>query len=553
MLHSSGAIENTYAVLIRHFFGRFFDKEALSPQAEAEVNLGPILGLLAAPGAFMVLLLLPLGPSGWSMVTIRYCFVSFSMIVMAFIVICEWDALFPDRRDYQILMPLPLRLSTLFLTKIVALALFLSVFLVGLNFFGTLLLPVIDTRPGASYVYFSYFAHFVAVFGGGLFAALAAASVQGILISVLSGNAFRRVSVCLQTLLLGMLVMLFFLTPLLGHSMKHLVTTRHLALFYFPTFWFVGLYESLCPATRNPLLISLGSTAIQALWWAAGVFLLTYLPGYRRHARKILETPQTNPAGAGFLQVFVGKALDRLMLRQPVQRAVFHFISQTIARSVKHRLFLTTYGGFGIALAVLSLGSDASAFLKLPLMLSFVMISGLRAAFNFPSELRANWAYQVSELGDVAEYIVAMRKWIVACAILPLFLLIAPFEFLRFPWTVALFHIAFGITLAVLLMELMFFGFRKVPFTCSYFPGKINFVGLSVIYIFGFTTYSRLMARLEVFLISMPTAAVAFFVAAVCVHVILTYGSRRKLRESIALDYEDAADPQVRTLGLGYY
>ena len=284
MQHCSGAIENAYAVLIRHFFARFFDKEALSPQADAEVNLGPILGLLAAPSAFMVFLVLPLGLSRWGLVTFRYFFVSLSMVVMAFIVICEWDALFPDRRDYQILTPLPLKLPTLFITKIVALGVIPECVPCGCEFLRPAVVACCRFERG-HVVERHLRALFSAVFGGGLFAALAAASVQGIIISVLSGDAFRRVSVCLQTLLLGALVMLFFLTPMLGHRMEFLVKTQHQALYYFPPFWFVGLYESLCPATRNPLLISLGGIAIQALLGVPAFLYSPICPAMERHGR----------------------------------------------------------------------------------------------------------------------------------------------------------------------------------------------------------------------------------------------------------------------------
>ena len=39
----------------------------------------------------------------------------------------------------------------------------------------------------------------------------------------------------------------------------------------------------------------------------------------------------------------------------------------------------------------------AAGMLEIPLTLSFFAISGLRAAFNFPAELRANWIFQVCE------------------------------------------------------------------------------------------------------------------------------------------------------------
>ena len=253
------------------------------------------------------------------------------------------------------------------------------------------------------------------------------------------------------------------------------------------------------------------------------------------------------------MQVFVGKALDRVLLRQPVQRAVFHFITQTIARSVKHRLFLATYGGFGIALAVLSLGPNASAFLRLPLMLSFVMISGLRAAFNFPSELGANWAYQISESSDVGEYMVgcasgsSVRDPAAFPADCTVRVSAIPLDCGAVPPRVRhhargapdgdhVFRIPQGAIHVLLLSRQDHFLF-----------------GLSVLYVFGFTAYSRLMASLEVWFIGMPVAAIVFFIAAPCVQAILIWGSRRKLQDSVALDYEDAADPLVRTLGLGYY
>ena len=72
------------------------------------------------------------------------------------------------------------------------------------------------------------------------------------------------------------------------------------------------------------------------------------------------------------------------------------------------------------------LTSGPAGLLRLPLTLSFVLVSALRAAFNFPSELRANWAFQLGEIHPVAEYLSATRKWIVVCAVVPLFVLLAP-------------------------------------------------------------------------------------------------------------------------------
>jgi hypothetical protein len=384
----------------------------------------------------------------------------------------------------------------------------------------------------------------------GLFAALSMAAVQGVLIFVLPATAFRRVSVWVQTALMGVLVMLLFLSPGLATMLRGLVRQRSPWLYAFPPYWFCGFYERLLPAVKSSALLRLGGLAMWSLGAAAALFVLTYLPGYRRLARKVLEAPQPGPAGPSRMRQAIARWIDRRILGDPVQIAVFHFINQTITRSMKHRLFLATYAGCGGALAVWSFTSQRHGLLVLPLTLAFILLSALRAAFNFPSELGANWAFQISECRHFRDCLAAMRKWLVVCAIAPLLVLQAGMEFICFHWSTALFHLAFGAALALLLMECMFVGFRKAPFTCSYFPGKVNLVFLAVIYVLGFTIYSGTMAGLEVWLEGRPLAAASFLVTAVAVWTLLALWRGRLVDDESMLEYQDPGDPVVRTLEL---
>lgn len=543
----SSRAPGVFGTLVRHFFDRFFDTESLSPQGEPEAGVIQTLGILAVPGAFFVLLFRPLTLTGWNLVTVRHFFVSFSMTIMGFLMVFEWDALFPDRRDYQVLTPQPVRLSTLFLAKVAALAIFLGIFLVDVNFFSVLMWPGVD---GGGDFFGILWAHMAAVLISGLFAALAVAALQGLLITCLRGWLYRRVSVAVQTLLMALLVMNLFLTPMMAGRLEWVATRHSEWLYWFPGFWFSGFYEHLRPATRNLPLRELGVFATRAFACAAAVFLLTFLPGYRGHARRVVESTPPNAAGPGRLRLAFDRLLRRCFLRHPVEYAVFHFISQTMTRSLKHRLFLATYGGFGAAYEVMTFASGQSGLLILPLTLSFILVSGVRAAFNFPAELSANWAFQLSEITSVEPYLAATRKWTFLCAILPLFVLMAPMEFYFFPPAVALFHLAFGITTSVLLMAVMFFGFRKVPFTCAHFPGKVSVVFLGVIYIFGFTAYSSVLRNLEVWLIGHPTFVPVFFALAAASYLALSHWEKRELGVKAVLDYEDPVEPVVRILGL---
>lgn len=536
-----------FRTLVCHFFGRFFDKEALSPQGEAEAGVIQTLGILAVPSAFFVLLFRPLSLVGWYLVMARYFFVSYSMIVMGFVMVYQWDALFPDRRDYQILTPQPVRLFTVFAAKAAALAIFLSLFLVDINFFSFLFWPGVD---GGKNFFGILWAHMLALLSAGLFSALAIAALQGLLVTFLRGSLYRRASVALQTLLMAVLVMLLFLTPMFGGRLEELAKAHSPLLHWFPPFWFIGYYEFLRPATRSAELRALGPDAIHAMWIAAAIFVLTFLPGYRGHARRVLEAPTPGASGTGRIRRFVSSLLRRTLLRDPVERAVFRFISATITRSMKHRLFLATYGGFGTAMAVVQLGGGERDSLALPLMLSFILVSGMRAAFNFPSELRANWSFQLTETGSVRPYLAAARKWILTCALIPLFLVMLLMDLRWHTVPAALYHTAYGLLLSLVLMEILFFGFRKAPFTCAHFPGKVNLTGLAVIYVFGFTAYSGTMAALEARLERYPLAASAFLGVVAGAAILLARLDRHRLGAAEVLDYEDAGDPLICTLGI---
>jgi len=544
--------------LVRHFFGRFFDKESLSPQGQPEAGVIQTLGIVAAPSGFVSILTLPATFERWDLVGFRFVYICFSMIAIGVVMVFEWDALFPDRRDYQILTPLPIHLFHLFLTKLAALGIFLGMFLAAINFFGVLFWPSVENRGAFLPVAGTHLAVMVAA---GLFSALAIASLQGILVTVFRGALYRRISVCAQTAVMALLIMLLFLAPLMGSRLEQWCRTDSPYLRWFPGFWFAGLYEQIRPAVSpaawsragQPVagaatLNGLGTLAVRASWSALAIFVLTFLPGYRRHARRVLEAPEPTPQGPGRLRSWLGGALHR-WLRDPVECGVFHFIGQTIARSTKHRLFLATYGGFGAALAAIMLASGAGSR-RVPLVLSFILVSGLRAAFNFPSDLRANWAFQVSETSSAAAYVRATRKWVVLCAILPLFLVLAAIEAARAPWVAVAFHFAYGVAVSIVLMEALFLGFHKVPFTCSHFPGKVNLVLLSVLYVFGFTSYARYMADLEDWLWSIPPAAIVFFLAIAGGLFALSRLSEPLAGGEAGLQYEEEGDPAVCTLGL---
>ena len=71
--------------MARNFFARFFENDLLSPQGDFHATLSQALGLLATPGLFVPMLLLPLlmmDPEAARSWEIKLVFVFFSMLVM---------------------------------------------------------------------------------------------------------------------------------------------------------------------------------------------------------------------------------------------------------------------------------------------------------------------------------------------------------------------------------------------------------------------------------------------------------------------------------------
>src|SRR5262245_17498933 len=115
---SGGKLMNRqFRVLVKHFFGRFFDVDSTSPDADSRTRVIQLLGLLCVPGLMISFFMMGDHPAGativraavshtdrlWLRVGDRYVFVAYGMVAMGLLMAFKWDSLFPDRRDYVIL------------------------------------------------------------------------------------------------------------------------------------------------------------------------------------------------------------------------------------------------------------------------------------------------------------------------------------------------------------------------------------------------------------------------------------------------------------------
>jgi hypothetical protein len=148
-------------------------------------------------------------------------------------------------------------------------------------------------------------------------------------------------------------------------------------------------------------------------------------------------------------------------------------------RSRQHRLILSWYVGvgFGIVLILLrpALGhSDRmpKAILSASVLMLFATAAAMRAVFSMPITLKANWLLRVAALDPVAMYAKAVRRTFLLLAVAPAWTCAAAVMLWMWPWRVAGAHLALLALLGSILCDVFMLGFHKIPFTCSYQPGK---------------------------------------------------------------------------------
>ena len=487
-----------------------------------DLGLGLVLTLLAMPGGFVSILLL--NKYGTFLQWLRgdtnvdpllgalpdeYFFIVLSMTVTGAVAVWRWDAIFPDRRDYMNLVPLPISTRTIFFANLVAVLFLVGLIAADVNAASCILFPVVVGATQRTFLFFVKFAvvHATVVLLASVFAFFATFSVLGLLMSVLPPHAFKRISVYVRGIVVIYLVALLCTSFLVPDLLRHVKGPAPSWTLLMPSCWFLGLCQSL-HGRGNPVLTELSRRAFPGLAAVVGIALCTYAAGYRRHFVRIAETTETTAARAPW-RSRLGAPLDRLVLRTPFQRGCFRFVCKTMVRSEAHRLVLTAIGGLALVLASQALldafenaksvrGAALSAdALSIPFILAFLVIVGLRIVFEVPVELRSNWIFQLMVDPDRQECEPLARR-VILILVLPWLLVIAfPTYFYLRGWVVACLHTVLVVTWAVLLTNIVLIRFRKLPFTCTLPLFKQHSIVMLLSCFFGFLVYAVSTSEFE--------------------------------------------------------
>jgi hypothetical protein len=492
----------------------------------------------------------------------RLFFISISMVVAGLVTVIQSQGLFPSRQDYLALKPLPVRLYQVFVARFLSSFASVVVVIIDLNLAASVLFPLLTSGHwqspsfGIRYV----LAHAIATVCAGLFAFFAIGALQGAIMNILPPRMFERFSVLIQALLA-----IAFLTTVpyvldIPNWYVALAARPHWMLF-FPPAWFLGLYETLLRA-QDSYFLRLSETAVMGTAAALFLTLMTYFLCYRRLASRVLEQALPESSGPSLIERSAA-ALLRIFVKSPPEQATFVFAIQTLRRSRQHK-FVT---GFCVALAlVLALPAvipssvahfrfgeswnvwELESVLAVPLVIGAVLISALCYVFQLPSEARASWVFRLVEGTARRDLLASVESLLIVCGLVPVLLLTASLEVFALGWALAFAHLELVAVLMLLLIEARLAEWHKVPFTCSYVPGRRNFWQTMGIYLLLFAILIPTITFFESHLLR-PLVLLAITAA-----LSVLYYSLRSTRQTqwtmIPLSFDEADEPLLEGIRL---
>jgi uncharacterized membrane protein YwzB len=473
--------QSQFRLLVRHFLERFFNNDMVSADGETKARLLQVLYAIALPGMVIALFLFPLYHQPlerpfWSQVSDHYFYVLYSFVAVGAVSIFAWDLLFPDLLDLFVLSPLPIVGARLFRSRIVAAVLFLGVFLLGSSALGAIFYPLLSDPPGLAR---HLLAHVLAVLAAGAFAAALILSLQGLMATVMGERFSRAISPFLQGIAMMLLLTILLLFPVSSRFLEVLVNSP--AARYFPPFWFLGIYETVLEASASqPVFSGLAKTGFLATAVVFALTIVSYPLAYRRRMRYLVEGSEVFDT-RNLALIPLRRLLHATFLRNAVQRGIYHFISCSLLRTQRHRVYMAMYGGLGLALLLactllLKLSHRHLGFALSPDGLraaipiaAFWTIAGLRTAFLSPADRRGGWIFRVILGRPTALQLGTTVRWILPCVLALTLGMVALINRVAPPelrgWNSLACQVLLAVGLCLLLTDALFLKVRTIPFT----------------------------------------------------------------------------------------
>jgi hypothetical protein len=366
-------------------------------------------------------------------------------------------------------MPLPLRQPFVFGAKLLALFQFIGLFtaasLVALT---PITLIIVGSRKAPAVPPIGVLAFWIVGAGACAFVVLAVIALNGLISMCLPKSRIHTATAAMRSAMLASLMLLLPAVLSLPADADRLA--RHSKWMYLaPPAWFLGIDRVLFGGA-DKYLRTLADIGITAFASAAAIAFISYALLYRRFDRVMLRS----------LQVSRG--------RRSWRGTIGDFTHATLRRSALHQGVLVGLSALGLTLGLNRFLDDnviawlhhldtpsfdvVIAVMGVPWLLMFVIGLATRWAIAIPIDHRASWIFRITEdEATRARQLHAVTRLLRRTTVLFPLILMAPLEWALFGPR-AIFALATNTACALFWVEILLRGWRRLPFTCTYMPGK---------------------------------------------------------------------------------
>jgi hypothetical protein len=248
------------------------------------------------------------------------------------------------------------------------------------------------------------------------------------------------------------------------------------------------------------------------------------------------------------------------MARDPATQAGFFFTLQALTRSVSHRVTIATSMAIGLALVLINLGGidapRALAFSSVPIhrlavqtWVIVAVLTGFRHAVRVPAEARSNWTFHLAWSGDDRPYLAGVKRAGLLALMVPTLALLLAWHAAVLAPRLALEHLACGAAQALLLMDVLFIGYHKLPFASGYVRGD-DLKAIVPLYVGAVLITSLALAAVERAALASATGAAVFFAALLAAIVTMHAVDVRSRRTRTPIDLDEPLGGTLHPLEL---
>jgi hypothetical protein len=507
-LRSSPALE-----LTRHFFREFFYLGFLT-DAGADSFIRLMLSILA--GLMSLGIFLPLvffqkytslamltDPEPYRLAVLgdQLFMLCVAMFIIALVGVLISQSVFPSETDFRVLTPLPVTRRAIFGAKLLALTIVTMAFVVATNVATGPVFPAVSGGRWAQQPLLSRMtAHTVACLLASIFAMASVLSIQGFITVLVPRKWSRPASVAAQTALAcGLMLCLPFIIRASAQGAS--IERQHNWWYAVPPAWFLGL-EQVFLGNGHEYFSRLAYIGLASLALCVMTIGVCYVTLFRRFDRIMLR-PSYVPSRTR------SAWLPRLTLSgqlHPSEAAVVEFLVAGLRRSRLHQLVFLGTSAVALAIAIHSLvdagigdvliGVEApfrEALFTLAwasLLVVFVAVRALRDTLMLPLEIRASWIFRMTEDGARRpRQLDAVRRVVFALGVVPVVMLFLPAYLSAAGIQRATCWAVLTLMMGRVLVDWTLTGWRSIPFTCAYAPGKRHIIPTILLTLIAFLTF----------------------------------------------------------------